>query len=151
MLAITATDIAYLALSLFLVLAGLGVGWVSLELGGTFKRLSAFIKGTQDEVLPVISKVGVTVDHVNAQMEKVDKITDSAVDAADSADTAVRAVSMAITRPVQKVSGFAAGVAHGFADFRVEHDLRHATDAAKAAAKAREEELAEELRDAGKS
>ena len=32
-------------------------------------------------------------------------MTDSAVDMADSADTAVRAVSMAIVRPVQKISG----------------------------------------------
>jgi len=31
-------------------------------------------------------------------------------DAADSVDTAVRAVSMAVTRPVQKLSGFAAAV-----------------------------------------
>jgi hypothetical protein len=150
-LAYSASDAAYLALALFLVLAGLGVAWVSLWLGGTFQRLSSFIKGTQDEVLPVISKVGVTVDHVNAQMEKVDRITDSAVDAADSADTAVRAVSMAITRPVQIVSGLAAGIAHGFADFKVRRDVRHATAAAKAAAKAREQELADELREAGES
>lgn len=145
----TAGDVANVALALFLVLVGLGIAWVSLTLGGTFRRLSAFIRGTQDEVLPVISKVGVTVDHVNAQMEKVDRITDSAVDAADSADTAVRAVSMAITRPVQKVSGFAAGVAHGVADFKVHRDFGHARDAARYAAHEREDELAEELREAG--
>ena len=46
---------------------------------------------------------------MNAQLDKVDQMTDSAVDAVDSVDTAVRAVSMAITRPVQKVSGLVAG------------------------------------------
>ena len=137
------------ALAVFLILVALGIGWVSLKLGGTLGRLSAFIKGTQDEVLPVISKVGVTVDHVNAQMEKVDRITDSAVDAADSADTAVRAVSMAVTRPVQKVSGFAAGVAHGVADFKVRRSFKGAVGAGKSAARAREQELVEELREAG--
>ena len=120
------------------------------RLGGTLQRLSALIKGTQDEVLPVITKVGTTVDHVNAQMEKLDRITDSAVDAADSADTAVRAVSLAVTRPVQKLAGFAAGVTHGFADLKVHRNWRSAVDAAKAAAAAREQELDEELRDAGK-
>ena len=149
MLAVTAGDVANVALAVFLILVGLGIAWVSFSLGGTFRRLSAFIKGTQDEVLPVISKVGVTVDHVNAQMEKVDKITDSAVDAADSADTAVRAVSMAITRPVQKVSGLASGVAHGVADFKVHRDFGHAKAAAKDAARSREDELLEELREAG--
>ena len=86
---------------------------------------------------------------MNAQMEKVDRMTDSAVDAADSVDTAVRAVSLAVTRPVQIATGFAAGVTHGVADFRVHRSWRGAVDAAKAAAAARERELAEELRDAG--
>jgi hypothetical protein len=148
-IAFTAGDAANYALAVFLVLVALGIAWVSLMLGGTLGRLSAFIKGTQDEVLPVISKVGVTVDHVNAQMEKVDRITDSAVDAAESADTAVRAVSMAVTRPVQKVAGLAAGVAHGAADFKVHRSFRSAVDAGKAAATEREHELVDELREAG--
>jgi hypothetical protein len=118
-------------------------------LGGTLQRLSAFIKGAQDEVLPVVSKVGTTVDHMNAQMEKVDRMTDSAVDAVDSADTAVRAVSMAITRPVQIVSGLAAGLTHGVADLKMHKSWRGAVEAAKAAKAAREQELAEELREAG--
>jgi len=149
MLAFSAGDVASIALAVFLVLAGLGVAFVCLKLGGTLQRLSAFIKGAQDEVLPVVSKVGTTVDHVNAQMEKVDRITDSAVDAADSVDTAVRAVSTAVTRPVQIVSGVAAGLAHGVADFKVNRSWRSAVDSAKAAAAAREQELVQELRDAG--
>ncbi|SRR6266702_5224799 len=149
MLAFSAGDVASIALAVFLVLVGLGIAFVCIKLGGTLQRLSAFIRGAQDEVLPVVSKVGTTVDHVNAQMEKVDRMTDSAVDAADSVDTAVRAVSMAVTRPVQIVSGVAAGLANGVADFKVNRSWRSAVDSAKAAAAAREEELAEELRDAG--
>jgi hypothetical protein len=119
-----------------------------LRLGGTFGRLSAFISGAQEEVLPVINKVGGTVDRVNGQLEKVDVITDSAVDAAESVDTAIRAVSFAVTKPVQKLSGLAAGISHGVADLRVHRSLRGAIQAAKAAAARREAELAEELREA---
>jgi uncharacterized protein YoxC len=151
MLAYSSGEVVDIALAIFLLLTGAGIAWVSLELGATLQRLSSLIRGTQDEVLPVVSKLGTTVDHVNAQMEKVDRITDSAVDAADSADTAVRAVSLAVTRPVQKVAGFAAGVTHGFADLKTTRNWRSAADAAKAAAAAREQELEEELRDAGKS
>jgi uncharacterized protein YoxC len=151
MLAYSSGEVVDIALAIFLILTGAGIAWVSLELGATLKRLSALIRGTQDEVLPVVSKLGTTVDHVNAQMEKVDRITDSAVDAADSADTAVRAVSLAVTRPVQKVAGFAAGVTHGAADLKTTRNWRSAVDAAKAAAAAREQELEEELRDADKS
>jgi uncharacterized protein YoxC len=151
MLAYSSGEVVDIALAIFLILTGAGIAWVSLELGATLQRLSSLIRGTQDEVLPVVSKLGTTVDHVNAQMEKVDRITDSAVDAADSADTAVRAVSLAVTRPVQKVAGFAAGVTHGLADLKTTRNWRSAVDAAKAAAAAREQELEEELRDAGKS
>jgi uncharacterized protein YoxC len=151
MLAYSSGEVVDIALAIFLIVTGAGIAWVSLELGATLQRLSALIRGTQDEVLPVVSKLGTTVDHVNAQMEKVDRITDSAVDAADSADTAVRAVSLAVTRPVQKVAGFAAGVTHGVANLKTTRNWRSAVDAAKAAAAAREQELEEELRDAGKS
>jgi uncharacterized protein YoxC len=151
MLAYSSGELVDVALAIFLILTGVGIAWVSLELGATLKRLATLIKGTQDEVLPVVSKVGVTVDHVNAQMVKLDQVTDSAVDAADSADTAVRAISLAVTRPVQKVSGLAAGITYGVADFKAKRSWRSAVDAAKEAAATREQELAEELREADKT
>jgi hypothetical protein len=150
-LAFTWGDFADLALAVFLLAVGLSLGYAFLRLGATFARISAFIKGAQDELLPVINKVGGTVDRVNGQMDKVDMMTDSAVDAAQSVDTAIRAVSMAIARPVQKVSGFAAGVSYGVADFKTHRDFGAAVRAGKDAAARREAELAEELRDAGQS
>ena len=142
-------DLVDLALAVFLFAVGLSLAYAFVRLGGTFARLSAFIKGTQEEVLPVINKVGGSVDRVNLQLDKVDQVTDSAVDAADSADTAVRAVTFAIQRPVQKVAGLAAGVAHGAASLRVERDVRIAVERGKEAAKRRERELEDELRRAG--
>ena len=150
-LAYTAGDVAQIALAVFLFAVGLSLGYAFLRLGGTLGRLSALIKGAQRELLPVINKVGGTVDRVNGQMDKVDVMTDSAVDAVESVDTTIRAVSMAITRPVQKVSGLAAGVSFGVADFKAHRDVGAAMRAAKDAAKRREAELAEELRDAGKA
>jgi uncharacterized protein YoxC len=149
-LAFSFSDLAYLALSIFLIAVGIALAYAFVRLGGTLGRLSAFIKGTQEEVLPVINKVGGSVDRVNSQLDKMDTVTDSAVDAADSVDTAIRAVSLAITRPVQKVSGFAAGVTYGAADLRAHRDWRGAVAAGKAAAARREQELAEELREAGR-
>jgi hypothetical protein len=149
-LAFSFSDLAYLALSVFLIAVGLALAYAFLRLGGTLSRLSAFIKGTQDEILPVINKVGGSVDRVNNQLDKVDVMTDSAVDAVDSMDTAVRAVSLAITRPVQKLSGLAAGMTYGVAELKANRDWRSAVEAGKAAAARREHELAEELREAGR-
>ena len=145
MLAFTWSDLAYLALSVFLLAVGLSLAYMLVRLGGTFARLSAFIRGTQDELLPVVNQVGRTVERVNAQLDKVDVVTDSAVDAVDSADTAVRAISVAITRPVQKVSGLAAALTYGFADLRTHRDWRRAVDVAKEASARRQQELADEL------
>jgi uncharacterized protein YoxC len=146
LLAATAGDIASYALALFLVAVGLALAYTFVRLGGTFARLSSFISGTERELLPVIHKVGESVDKVNGQLDKVDRVTDSAVDMADSADTAVRAVSIAITRPVQKISGLAAGVAHGFATLKARHSVGEAVQSAKEAAARRERDLEEELR-----
>jgi uncharacterized protein YoxC len=147
--AFTWGDLWRLALAIFLLAVGLSFAYLLVRLAGTVARLSAFIRGAEREVLPVIGKVGGSVDRVNGQLDKVDRITDSAVDAADSVDTAVRAVSMAVTRPVQKVSGFAAAVSYGASDFKAKRDWRHAVQAGKTAAARREQELVEELRDAG--
>jgi uncharacterized protein YoxC len=147
--AFTWGDLWRLALAVFLLAVGLSLAYLLVRLGGTVGRLSAFITGAEREVLPVINKVGGSVDRVNGQLDKVDRITDSAVDAADSVDTAVRAVSMAVTRPVQKISGLAAGVGYAPADFKTTRDWRHAVQAGKEAAARRERELLDELREAG--
>jgi|SRR5579884_73576 len=146
--AFTWGDLWRLALAVFLFAVGLSSAYVLVRLGGTVSRLSALIQGAEDALLPVIGKVGGSVDRVNGQLDKVDRITDSAVDAVASVDTAIRAVTVAVTRPVQKVSGFAAGVSYGAADFRARRDWRHAVQAGKEAAARREADLADELRTA---
>jgi uncharacterized protein YoxC len=139
-------DLASLALAIFLVAAGLGLGWAFLRLAVTFDRLSSLIRGAEHEVLPVINKVGGSVDRVNAQLDKLDTATDSAVDAVVAVDEAVRSVSYAVKTPVQKLAGLSAGVSHGWASLRTRRDWREAVDEAKAAAARRERDLDEELK-----
>jgi len=145
-LAYTATDVAYVALALFLIVVGLGIGYAFFRLGGTFARLSSFINGTERDLLPVISKVGGSVDRVNLQLDKLDEATGSAVDAVGAVDEAVRAVSFAVKRPVQKTAGAAAGISHGFATLRARRGWGAAKASAKAAAAQREADLEDELR-----
>src|SRR5262249_60866682 len=106
---------------------------------------SGVIPGTERDLLPAVSKAGAPAARVNAQLDKGDTIPDSAVSMAESADTAVRAVSYAIAKPVEKVSGAAAGVSHAFGSFRKNRDLRGAIDDAKQAASRRAHDLHEDL------
>jgi uncharacterized protein YoxC len=142
-------DLWELALSVFLFAVGISLAYFFVRLAGTAAEVSAFIRGAGDSMLPVIGKVGGSVDRVNGQLDKVDRITDSTVDAVESVDAAVRTVTTAITRPVQKVSGLAAGVSYGAADFKASRDWRHAVQAGKDAAALRESDLADELRETG--
>ena len=150
-LASTASDVLDYALAFFFVGGGLALAYMLVRMGGTFARLASFIKGSERDLLPVIVKAGGTVDRVNDQLDKLDVVTDSAVSMADSADTAVRAVSTAITMPVKKVTGLAAGVSHGVAAFRARRDVGEAMHVAKNAAAKRESELDEELHNAGRA
>jgi hypothetical protein len=53
----------------------LGASW---RLAGTGARVSSFIRGTEESVLPVIGKVGGRVERVNGQHERIHRITGSA-------------------------------------------------------------------------
>jgi hypothetical protein len=142
---VSAMDVFWYCLSAFFLLFAGGLLYLLLRLGGSVGSLTSLIRGLETEVLPVISKTGGTVDRVNLQLDKVDLVTTSAVDAADSADTAVRAVSLAITRPVQKVSGLAAGLAQGASDLTRHGDVRRAARAGRDAARRREDDIADDL------
>jgi uncharacterized protein YoxC len=143
--AFTWSDFAYLALAVFLLLAGIAVAYGAMRLGGTLGRASSLLQGTENELLPVISKVGGTLDRVNQQLDKVDQITDSAVDAVASVDTAVRTVSGIVTRPVEKIAGLVAGLTHGASSLRSRRDVREAVRTGREEAARREQDLADEL------
>ena len=139
------SDLAYLALAVFLLLAGLALAYAALRLGRTLGRASSLLEGTEKELLPVIAKLGGTVDRVNGQLDKVDQITDSAVDAVASVDAAVRTVTGLVTRPIQKLAGLARGARHAASSMRTRGDWRDAVQTGKDEADRREQDLADEL------
>ena len=146
MLAFSYGDLAHLALAVFLISLGICGGWALLRLAVTLDRVSSFIRGTERHVLPVIDKVGGSIDRVNAQLDKMDTATTSAVDAVVAVDEAVRTVSFAVKRPVQKLAGLSAGIAHGWSSLKTQRSWRDAVDEAKAAAARRERDLEDELK-----
>jgi hypothetical protein len=139
------SDFAYLALAIFMLVAGAAFLYAAIRLGGTLGRASSLLESTEAELLPVISKLGGTVDRVNVQLDKVDQMTDSAVDAVTAVDTAVRTLSLVVTRPVEKMAGLAAGVRHGVSSLWARGSLSDAVQTAKDEAARREQDLADEL------
>lgn len=109
-----ASDAWRIALAIFLILTGVGITYALVRLGGLFSTADTSLKQTMGEVVPMLGKASTTIDHVNDELEKVGKITDSAVGAVGTVDHAARAASSAAAKPAKVVSGLSEGVEHAF-------------------------------------
>ena len=88
------------------------------------------------------------VGKFNTQLDKVDVMTDSAVDAVSTVDVGVRRVTTVVTRPVQALAGLFTGARHATSAVRSGAGWRDAVDTGRAEAARREQDLADELRQA---
>jgi len=138
-------DAADCALAFFLVVVGVGLAWALLALARTFTRLSALIRGAQQELVPLIGKVGGSIDRVNTQLDLLDDATESAVDAVAAIDQTVRTVSFSIRRPIEIATGLSSGLTHGAATLRKRRSWSAALASAKEASARRRADLTEEL------
>lgn len=126
------SDVLKLALSIFLVVTGLGLAYLFLRMAGVFARLGVSVTRVTDEVVPILNKAQTTVDGINLEISRVDDIMKTAVGATKGAEKTVQTVSSAVTAPVRKIHGFAAGAREAVASLRA----RRASEAALAKAQA---------------
>jgi uncharacterized protein YoxC len=147
-LAVTTSQALDVVLAIFLIVVGLAIGYAFWRLGVLFSQLRSTVQHTEEEVLPVINKTGGTLDRVNTELDKLDVMTDSAVEAVTAIDRAVRAVSAVVTAPIEALAGVAAAVRHGVSSLLANRDVDEAVRAAKEAGTRRMADLAEELDEA---
>ena|SRR5437588_7524174 len=120
----TSTDIWHYALAIFLLLTGVGLCFALLRVGSTLGRVNAMLDGLMRELVPMLGKLSTSLDHVNEELDKVGRITDSATDATAKVDATVRSVSEAVSKPFRAAAGFSAGIAHGLGVFRNKRSQR---------------------------
>lgn len=119
------SDVLKLSLSIFLVLTGVGLAYLFVRMAGVFSRLGVSVTRVTDEVVPILNKAQTTVDGVNLELMRVDEMMKTAVSATKGAERTVQTVSSAVTKPVRKVTGLAAGAREAMATLRA----RRAADA----------------------
>ena len=119
-------DVVRGALAFFLVVVGVGVAWACVRLGGLFGRVSSSVNRVTDEVVPILSKAQVTLDGINTEIGRVDEIMQTAVTTTKGAERAVETVSRAVSAPVRRLSGLAAGVQEAVATFRARRAAQRA-------------------------
>src|SRR4029453_2488260 len=112
------SDVLKLALSIFLILTGIGLAYLFLRMAGVFARLGVSVTRITDEVVPILNKTQTTVDGVNLELARVDEIMQTAVGATKGAEKTVQTVSSAVTPPVRKPPGLAAGAKEAVAPRR---------------------------------
>lgn len=112
------SDVLKLALSIFLIVTGLGLAYLFLRMAGVFQRLGSALTRITDEVVPILNKTQATVDGVNLELARVDEIMQTAVGATKGAEKTVQTVSSAVTAPVRKLTGLAAGAKEAVATLR---------------------------------
>ena len=118
------SDAWRIALAIFLVLTGLGLTFVFFRLAGLLRHVSTMLEGVTREIVPILGKASVSLDHVNSELVKVGHITDSAVDATAKVDQTIRTVSAAIGAPAKAIAGATAGVGHALGSFRSRRSQR---------------------------
>lgn len=112
-----AAAIMKIAVGVFFVLFGVGLAYVLFRLGGVFKRVSSLLADANTQVIPLLTRLGETLDGVKAELDRVEQVTGSVAEIAKVAEESVTAVKSAISRPVRRVAGLAAGVSEGLATF----------------------------------
>lgn len=124
------SDVLKLALSIFLILTGIGLSYLFLRMAGVFARLGSSVTRITDEVVPILNRAQTTVDGVNLELARVDEIMKTAVGATKGAEKTVQTVSSAVTSPVRKLTGLAAGAREAVATFKARRQAEAADRAA---------------------
>lgn len=150
LLAASTDQILDIVLAIFLVIVGLAIGYAFWRLGTLFAQMRTSVRATEEELLPVLSKTGGTIDRVNLQLDKVDVMTTSAVDAVTAADRTIRMISTVVTAPVQALAGLTAAIKYGISSLKTHHDVDRAVQVAKDAAAQRVADLSDDLDSAGR-
>ena len=106
---LTAPDGLWIALSVFFVVVALALVYLLARLRSAAEELGTLMRATRDEAVPVLRKVEATVERVNEQLDKLDRIA----------------------HPAQKLSAFAAGIAQSGGTFRGRRGSRDADEEAR--------------------
>ena len=106
-----------IAIGIFFVLAGVGLGYVSLRLAGLFGQLTTMVGDVDREVVPILNRLQTTVDEVNSELGKIDEITGSVVHVTGTLEHTSTAVQSAITAPIRAAASVSAGVSQGVSTF----------------------------------
>ena len=106
-----------IAIGIFFLLVGVGLGYALLRLAGLFGQLTVMVGDVDREVVPILNRLQTTVDEVNSELGKIDEITGSVVNVTGTLEHTTTAVQSALSAPIKAVASMSAGVSQAFSTF----------------------------------
>jgi len=106
-----------IAIGVFFLAFGAGLGYALFRLAAMFRRLTSILADANKEVGPILTRLETTLDEVNSEIGKVDQITGSVATMIETAERTTTAVHRAFSSPIKKAAGFAAGVSEAVSSF----------------------------------
>ena len=119
-----------------LILVGL-LAYPILKLGKVFDETRIMVKGVSDSSVPLLGEVTTTVATTNAQLAKVDTITDNATTVTTNAAALTSLFAATAGGPLVKAAAFTYGVRKALGDSQRRDVARRVKDDLKAERKAR--------------
>jgi len=105
------------ALAFFLVVVAIGLVYLLVKAGKVLGSLKKIVTDLDTELVPLLEKIGTTVDEVNQELDKVNEITGSVVGMTQRIDNTSRAVESALSKPAKKAAAFTAGAQQAVSSF----------------------------------
>ncbi len=99
-----------ISLGIFFVLCGAGGAYALFRLGDTLKQMSSILSSVDSEMLPLLTRVETTLDEVNGELSKIDKITGSIAEILKVVEKTTTALHNLFAVPLRKLGELAGGV-----------------------------------------
>jgi len=106
-----------ICIGVFFLAFGGGTAYALIRLSSMLRRVTSILTDVNKEITPLLTRVEGTLDGVNSELGKVDQITGSVAGMVKTAESATTAVQGAVTKPIKKVAGLAAGINRGVSSF----------------------------------
>ena len=122
------SGLALLALAFFLFVAAIVLAWVGVRAAQWLSASTRLVQSIDREALPAIATTNAILGQASGQMEKVDRILDTAVGGVEAADKTVRRVAAVLEKPLSLMGQASAFVAGSSSSYRARRAERRAAD-----------------------
>jgi uncharacterized protein YoxC len=103
--AITGLAIA-ISFALFMITAT----WVMLKISKTLSITNLFLDEVRKQTIPLMTRFQTTVDHLNNELELVDRMVDTGESIVSRVNTMTKVIQQVVSSPLVKIIGMGAGI-----------------------------------------